>query len=52
MMEVQIVKEGMGHLLIFTDGSVSNVVFLEKKEIYQLMQLLAEEALNDLKEEE
>ncbi len=50
-MEIQILeeKDNNGHLLEFTEGGVSSVIFLDKLSRYKLMEILINEQLKEVK---
>jgi hypothetical protein len=48
MVDIQLVEEGEGHVLVFSDGDVSNTIYLDKKNRYKLMQILIEEQLKEV----
>ena len=47
-MDIQIVKEDNGHLLIFCDGDISSTIFIDKKNRYKLMQILIDERMKEI----
>jgi len=47
-MDIQFIENEDGHLLIFSDGNVATTIFLNKKNLYKLQQLLIEEQLKEV----